>query len=126
MTSRAKWIVGGVFWILFLLSLALYQRNRWVDRVWSTAVWVFLSATFIYFIARSIRNRAIKGTGGYQQWFIRFAYDDEKGKKCGNSVCSCLARPRSRFCCEHCKRVSLLGESLCGCGHLPCTAASAP
>jgi len=66
------------------LSLALNEHYRWIDRIWSIALWILLLASVIYFIAQSIRRRSVAGTSGYPRWFLRFAYDDDERKEEGN------------------------------------------
>lgn len=81
MSLRPKSIAGIAFWILFVLSLGLNERYRWIDRVWSTALWIFLLASTIYFIVHTLRYRSLTGVGGYPKWFLRFAYDDADEQK---------------------------------------------
>ena len=77
MRLRPKSIAGIVFWILFVLSLVLNERYRWIDRVWSVTLWIFLLATTVYFIAHTLRHRSLAGVSGYPKWFLRFSYDDD-------------------------------------------------
>lgn len=82
--SKLKWIAGVLFWILFLVSLALNTRYRWINWIWSIALWLGLLGTLIYFVARAIHNRSLSGTVGYPRWFLRFAFDeDERGTQDG-------------------------------------------
>jgi hypothetical protein len=85
MSVGAKSIAGIVFWILFVLSLALNERYRWVDQIWSVTLWFAVLGTLIYFMVESIRHRRVTSTRGYPRWFMRFAYDaneqQQRGKK---------------------------------------------
>ncbi|HXU10149.1 MAG TPA: hypothetical protein VN743_14225 [Blastocatellia bacterium] len=83
-TSKSKWIAGVIFWILFLVSLALNARYRWINLIWSIALWLGLLGTSIYFVARAFHNRTLSGTAGFPRWFLRFAFDeDERGEQDG-------------------------------------------
>lgn len=73
-------IVGVLFWIFFVLSLALNEHYRWIDRIWSIALWLGLLASTVYSLAWAIRSRSISGSSGYPRWFLRFAYDDDEPK----------------------------------------------
>ena len=79
--AKSKWIAGFLFWILFLVSLALNARYRWINWIWSIALWLGLLVTSIYFVARAIRNRNLSGTVGFPRWFLRFAFDEEDEKR---------------------------------------------
>ena len=76
--SKARWITGVLFWILFLVSLALNAQYRWINWIWSIALLFGLLVTSIYFVARAIHNRTLSGTLGYPRWFLRFAFDEDE------------------------------------------------
>lgn len=73
-------IVGILFWIFFVLSLAVNEHYRWIDRIWSIALWLGLLVSAVYSLVRAIRSRSISGSSGYPRWFLRFAYDDDEPK----------------------------------------------
>jgi hypothetical protein len=74
---KSKWIAGVIFWISFLVSLALNARHRWINWIWSIALWLGLLVTSIYFVARAAHNRTLSGTPHYPRWFRRFAFDED-------------------------------------------------
>ena len=90
MTLKPRLIFGIAFWVLFLLSLAFFDRYRWVDRIWSSALWASLVATAIYSISQTIRNRGNRRTNRYPPWFLRFAYDDDDPEGRREKPVSCL------------------------------------
>jgi len=79
-----SWIPGIIFWVLFLLSLALGKRYAWLDTVWCLA-WMmvlFVAAIVVTFetVGRSQRDR--KDYVGHMgvavpRWIVRiFGGDD--------------------------------------------------
>jgi len=76
--SKSKWIAGVLFWTIFLLSLALNARYRWINWIWSIALWLCLLAMSIYTVRRAIHHRTVSGTRGYPRWFLRFAFDEDE------------------------------------------------
>ena len=83
-SSKSKWIAGVIFWIFFLGSLALNARLRWINWIWSIALWLGLLVTSLYFVARAIHKRTLSGTVALPRWFLRFAFDeDERGEQNG-------------------------------------------
>jgi hypothetical protein len=83
---KPRWIAGVLFWILFLLSLALNAKYRWIGWMWSIALWLGLLGTSIYFVARAVHNRSASGASGYPRWFLRFAYDDDEREDKGRAL----------------------------------------
>ena len=83
-----SWIPGIVFWTLFLGSLALDRRYRWVDAIWN-AVWLlFLLVLAVCATVQIFRNR--NESGGYigyrgvPRWAVTlFGGDAEQRKPSG-------------------------------------------
>jgi hypothetical protein len=58
-----SWTPVIVFWTLFLGSIALGRRHRWVDAVWNATWLVFLLVVALCATVEIFRNR--HGAGGY-------------------------------------------------------------
>lgn len=82
---KPAWIAGILFWIFLVLSLALNEHYRWIDRIWSIALWLGLLGTAVYFVAGAIHNRSVSGASGYPRWLLRFAYDEEEREDTGRA-----------------------------------------
>jgi hypothetical protein len=58
-----SWIPGIVFWILFLASIGLQRRYRWVDAIWNLAWLLFLLLVAIHATFEIFGNQS--KAGGY-------------------------------------------------------------
>jgi hypothetical protein len=69
-----SWIPGIAFWILFLSSIALGRRYRWIDAVWNVAWLVVLFLVATASIIHIFRNRGnMEGRVGYRgvpRWVV--------------------------------------------------------
>jgi phosphoglycerol transferase MdoB-like AlkP superfamily enzyme len=84
-------IVSFIIWGLLLLSVAVYQRHRWIDRIWLGAILAFLLLVTVNFVVQLHRRDGDPSKvsyQGYPRWFIRFAFDeDEESKPAQTTVC---------------------------------------
>jgi hypothetical protein len=55
--SKQTTIFGIVFWILFLASIGLADRYRWLDVVWLCVGWSFAAVASAFAIIERLRNR---------------------------------------------------------------------
>ena len=55
--SKQTTIFGVVFWILFLASIGLADRYRWLDAVWFCVGWSFAAVASVFAIIERLRNR---------------------------------------------------------------------
>ena len=69
------WIPGILFWVLFLICIALYPRYRWVDFVWNAAWMFLLIAVAVWSVMDAFRNRhegaGYLGYRGVPRWVVR-------------------------------------------------------
>ena len=76
-----SWIPGIVFWLLFLVSLALGKRYLWLDTVWYGAWMLFLVVIAVFSVVQIFRKRdEMSGYVGYRgvpRWVVRLFGDDE-------------------------------------------------
>jgi hypothetical protein len=56
--SRQTSIFGIVFWTLFLASIGLSDRYRWIDAVWFCVGWSFAAVASVFAIIERFRNRS--------------------------------------------------------------------
>jgi len=79
-----SWIPGIVFWVLFLVSLALGRRYPWLDTVWYGAWMLFLGVVAVFSVAQIFMNRhengGYVGYRGVPRWVVRLFGDDENLK----------------------------------------------
>lgn len=80
-----SWIPGLVFWTLFLLSVSLANRYRWLDTVWVLVWLALLLIVGIWSVVEIFRSRhdteGYVGYRGVPRWFVRFLGDDEEYHK---------------------------------------------
>jgi amino acid transporter len=85
-------IFGTVFWVLFLVSVALGGRYRWISTAWVIACIAFIIITSISSITEILRNRNTsgeyiyyRGAPRWMRWFLQdeveYAKDLEKRTK---------------------------------------------
>ena len=83
--NRRSWIFGILFWVLFLISIGLNDRYRWLDAAWFIGMVLIGAAASILIIVEMARNR--DGSGEYLYYkgvprFVRWALmDDEQFAK---------------------------------------------
>ena len=83
--NRRSWIFGILFWVLFLISIGLTDRYRWLDAAWFIVMVLFGAVASILMIVEMARNR--DGSGEYLYYkgvprFMRSALmDDEQFAK---------------------------------------------
>jgi hypothetical protein len=74
------WIPGIIFWTLFLVSIGLQRRYRWLDLVWNTTWMGFLILVAVWGVVDIFRNRhTTNGYIGYRgvpRWVVRLFGDD--------------------------------------------------
>ena len=80
MTRRQRWLPAVLFWTLFLVSIGLGERYRWIDTAWYAAAMVFLVVVSIFSVVQIFRNRdRAEGYVGYRgvpAWVVRLFGDD--------------------------------------------------
>ena len=76
-----SWIPGIVFWVLFLVSVALANGYSWIDTVWYATWMAFLLFVAIYAVVQIFRHRhdtdGFVGYRGVPRWVVRFFGDDQ-------------------------------------------------
>ena len=77
------WIPTIIFWGLFLASLALGKRYRWLDTVWYGAGLLLLLALSVYSVVHVVRHRHITDGISYKgipRWLERFAEGEDSNQ----------------------------------------------
>ena len=88
--SRQTTIFGIVFWILFLASIGLGDRFRWLDAIWLCAGWSFAAVASVFAVIERFRNRStsdrycggparsLQSTYYLPRWMMWVVLDDER------------------------------------------------
>ena len=70
-----SWIPGIVFWVLFLVSIGLARRYRWLDPIWNVAWIAFLIVIATWSVVETFRKRGkaggYVGYRGIPRWVVR-------------------------------------------------------
>jgi hypothetical protein len=83
--NRRSWIFGILFWVLFLISIWLNDRYRWLDAAWFIGMVLLGTVASILIVVEMARNR--DGSGEYLYYkgvprFVRWALiNDEQFAK---------------------------------------------
>jgi hypothetical protein len=75
-----KWLPALIFWGLFAVSLALYERYPWLDTLWYGVAMLFLLVVAGYSIVQIVRHRHETTTISYRgvpRWLAKFSLDEE-------------------------------------------------
>jgi hypothetical protein len=88
--SQQTTIFGIVFWILFLASIGLADRFRWLDAIWLCVGWSFAAVASVFVIIERLRNRnasnefiseparRLQSTYYLPRWMMWVVLDDEQ------------------------------------------------
>jgi hypothetical protein len=91
--SRQTSIFGIVFWTLFLASIGLSDRYRWIDAVWFCVGWSFAAVASVFAIIERFRNRctsdlyiggparSLQSSCYLPRWMMWVLLDDEQYAK---------------------------------------------
>jgi hypothetical protein len=91
--SRQTTIFGIVFWTLFLASIGLADRYRWLDAVWFCVGWSFAAVASVFAIVERLRNRntsneyvggparSLQSSYYLPRWMMWVLLDDEQYAK---------------------------------------------
>lgn len=91
--SRHTAIFGIVFWTLFLASIGLADRYRWLDAMWFCVGWSFAAVASVLAIIERFRNRNTSAQYGggparslqssyyLPRWMMWVVLDDEQYAK---------------------------------------------
>jgi hypothetical protein len=79
--NRRSWIVGILFWLLFLISIALSDRYRWLNTAWVFGGVLFAAVASVLVIVEVFRSR--DGSGEYLYYrgvprFVRWLLMDDE------------------------------------------------
>ena len=80
MLPASGWVWAILFWILFALSLALYERYPGLDTAWYAAGKLVLLLLAVVSLVRVIRHRDRTEAISYQglpRWLLRFLMDED-------------------------------------------------
>lgn len=83
MTVPRRWKYAIVFWVLYTLAVALYQRYPWVDSIWVGVSVFAVLALSVHLVVKKIRGGGDerihpRSPLGYPHWLIRFLRDDDE------------------------------------------------
>jgi hypothetical protein len=75
-------IFGIVFWLLFLISIALgtFARYQWLDIAWLLAVHAFAAIASVFFVLEFFRNRSTSADHR-PRWLMWVLLDDQQYAK---------------------------------------------
>jgi hypothetical protein len=90
--KRQTTIFGIVFWSLFLASIGLSDRYRWLDAVWFCVGWSFAAVASVFAIIERLRNpktsneyggpaRSLQSNSYLPRWMMWVLLDDEQYAK---------------------------------------------
>ncbi len=91
--SKQTTIFGVVFWILFLVSIGLADRYRWLDAVCFCVGWSFAAVASVFAIMERLRNRntsneyvggptrSLQSSCYLPRWMMWVLLDDEQYAK---------------------------------------------
>jgi hypothetical protein len=91
--SRQTSIFGIFFWTLFLASIGLSDRYRWIDAVWFCVGWSFAAVASVFAIIGRFRNgstsdlyiggpaRSLQSSCYLPRWMMWVLLDDEQYAK---------------------------------------------